>query len=449
MLIVDCAEDFKIWKKELQNNDSFWVPVWSDPFVHAIHNRLSFIYVYMIDSKQEWILSLAHTECMHLQRDLLTGATSSRSIFVLGKKQLKFVLDIPCKDADLVEYWQTHRHLQLQDVDTEAHHFYFKRYHDIVNLNDIIPMVKHFERCQNIKDVFMKSYETWQHDSAFDVYNDMFIDNLYSIEFNGLRVNEKQYYESFNSNGLVAGKTYSEYNIYTSTGRPSNRYGGVNYAALNKEDGTRKSFISRFERGMLLEFDYDSYHLRLIAMAIGYDFPEGNVHEFFAKQYFDKTEINQSEYEQSKQLTFRQIYGGVSKEYAHIKFFQKVQAFVNQLWINFQDDGYIETGIYNRKLYKKSLGDMNANKLFNYFLQSMETEYSLSVINEVNEFIQNYNSKVILYTYDSLLFDYDMTDGRDFILKLKDLMSSNGKMPVKLKAGSNLHELQDMTNKIK
>ena len=92
---------------------------------------------------------------------------------------------------------------------------------------------------------------------------------------------------------------------------------------------------------------------------------------------------------------------------------------------------------------------MNANKLFNYFLQSMETEYSLSVINEVNEFIQNYNSKVILYTYDSLLFDYDMTDGRDFILKLKDLMSSNGKMPVKLKAGSNLHDLQDMTNKIK
>ena len=64
---------------------------------------------------------------------------------------------------------------------------------------------------------------------------------------------------------------------------------------------------------------------------------------------------------------------------------------------------------------------MNANKLFNYFLQSMETEYSLSAINEVNEFIQNYNSKVILYTYDSLLFDYDMRDGRDFILKLKDL----------------------------
>ena len=58
---------------------------------------------------------------------------------------------------------------------------------------------------------------------------------------------------------------------------------------------------------MLLEFDYDSYHLRLIAMAIGYDFPEGNVHEYFARQYFDKTEINQSEYEQSKQLTFRQI----------------------------------------------------------------------------------------------------------------------------------------------
>ena len=59
---------------------------------------------------------------------------------------------------------------------------------------------------KNIKDVFMKSYDTWQYDSVFDTYDQLFIDNLYAIEFNGLRVNEKQYYESFNTNGLVRRK---------------------------------------------------------------------------------------------------------------------------------------------------------------------------------------------------------------------------------------------------
>ena len=56
--------------------------------------------------------------------------------------------------------------------------------------------------------------------------------NLYLIESSGLN----------SSKGLE----YTQYNPYTSTGRPSNRYNGINYAALNKEDGTRDRFVSRF-----------------------------------------------------------------------------------------------------------------------------------------------------------------------------------------------------------
>ena len=38
----------------------------------------------------------------------------------------------------------------------------------------------------------------------------------------------------------------------------------------------------------------------------------------------------------------------------------------------------------NRKLFKDAMSDMNPSKLFNYYLQSMETEYNMAVINEVN-----------------------------------------------------------------
>ena len=76
---------------------------------------------------------------------------------------------------------------------------------------------------------------------------------------------------------------YSEYNPYTATGRPSNRFGGLNFAALNKKDGSRKKFISRYgKEGMLVEMDYDAYHLRLIGDEVNYKFPKGSVHKHMA-----------------------------------------------------------------------------------------------------------------------------------------------------------------------
>ena len=77
---------------------------------------------------------------------------------------------------------------------------------------------------------------------------------------------------------------YSEYNPYTATGHASNRFGGLNFAALNKKMGSRKQFISRFGKdGMLVEMDYDAYHLRLIGVVMSYEFPEGSVHEHMAR----------------------------------------------------------------------------------------------------------------------------------------------------------------------
>ena len=77
---------------------------------------------------------------------------------------------------------------------------------------------------------------------------------------------------------------------------------------------------------------------------------------------------------------------------------------------------------------------MNPNKLFNYLLQASETENNLHVINEVNGILHEYNTELVLYTYDSLLFDFDMKDSKDLILKLKTIMSQSNKYPVKIKA---------------
>ena len=99
-------------------------------------------------------------------------------------------------------------------------------------------------------------------------------------------------------------------------------------------------------------------------------------------------------------------------------------------------------------MHKDYLHDTNPNKLFNYLLQATETEHNMHVINIVNGTLSKYNSKLILYTYDSLLFDFDLRDGKELILKIEEEMSEKGKYPVKIKAGINYHSMNDMTSKL-
>ena len=217
--------------------------------------------------------------------------------------------------------------------------------------------------------------------SEFDRYESFAIDNFFAIEQNGLQVNKKIYTEKFQTNGIHNNKVFTEYNLYTSTGRPSNKYGGVNYAALNKEDGSRESFVSRFEQGMLLEFDYDAYHVRLIADIIDYNLPNGSIHEYFGKQYFGNDKLTKDQYEESKKITFRLLYGGIDKDFAKIPFFGKTQSYVRKLWNQFKSKKYIETPYFKRPMHKDNLRDMNPNKLFNYQLQASETEHNMLILN--------------------------------------------------------------------
>tara|TARA_R110002167_G_scaffold358837_1_gene575123 strand:+ start:939 stop:1541 length:603 start_codon:yes stop_codon:yes gene_type:complete len=199
---------------------------------------------------------------------------------------------------------------------------------------------------------------------------------------------------------------------------------------------------------MLLEMDFDAYHPRLIADIIGYDLPEGSIHEYFAKQYFGKEDISEEEYNQSKKITFRLLYGGIDSDFEKVPFFGKTKQFITQLWKKFKRDGHVLTPLMKRPLYKNCLHDMNPNKLFNYLLQASETEYNLHVLNNVNDLLREYETDIILYTYDSLLFDYNLADGKELLLKLRDVMSQSGRFPVKTKAGINYHNMKDMTSRL-
>ena len=71
-----------------------------------------------------------------------------------------------------------------------------------------------------------------------------------------------------------------------------------------------------------------------------------------------------------------------------------------------------------------------------------------NISNDINDLLCEYNTNIILYTYDSVLFDYDIKDGKELLIKLRDVMSQAGRFPVKTKAGVNYHVMTDMTSRI-
>ena len=417
MVIVNTDILFNQLKQQIQSKPFVLMQMYSDVQKHPQENRISCIWVDFQD--EQYIVPIHHTEKF---RDINNLITTKQTIYVDDLKQYRhnaLVISDDIRDMNWSWYQQTNQPYDMEQHLTNAHHHYNRLHYDKENINDLIPLVKHAEYFGPISKELYKSYE--QHDQTI-------LENLYQIERNGLKTYEK----------II----YSEYNPYTSTGRPSNRFGGLNFAALNKSDGSRKQFISRFSNGVLVEMDFDAYHLRLIGEIVDYKFPKGSVHEHMADLYGFP-------YDEAKALSFKYLYGGISDEVSDNPFFSKVNDYIKLLWQDYKTNNFVQSYIYNRRIHRKNLQDMNPNKLFNYMIQLMETENNIKILSKLQPKLQQYESKLVLYNYDSFLFDFNTKDGLEFLDMVKETIESGGKYPVKISRGVNYHEMDDITEKFK
>jgi hypothetical protein len=256
-----------------------------------------------------------------------------------------------------------------------------------------------------------------------DIFVDRFmIPTLAEIERNGI----------YTTDGMV----YSDYNIHTSTGRPSNAFGGINFAALNKNDGTRKKFVSRFgENGTLVQFDYEAFHLRLAAELMQYMLPTTSVHTYLAEQYYGTTDITPEMYEESKARTFAIMYGQ-TEDTGNVDFFKKLREYQSDLWEQYRQNGFVLSGTGRKVVVPQP---NNPAKVFNYLMQLTETEVSISAIRKVNEYLKMSPTKVVLYTYDAILLD--VPNDELFKMDFVGMTLSDMKYPVRQYRGHNYDEM--------
>ena len=126
------------------------------------------------------------------------------------------------------------------------------------------------------------------------------------------------------------------------------------------------------------------------------------------------------------------MYNGVEDEYKHIPLFEHVAEFVQAMWEEYKRVRY--TTLPNgRKIVQENA---NPQKLFNYYIQCLETVNNVKKLSKLKEYLQNKQSKVLLVVYDSILIDYSAEDGKGTLADIKNILEEDG-YRVKAKKGHN------------
>jgi len=414
------------------------IPIFSDPFLHPLHkdNGLSLLYIKELDGKSQMICQF-HPDCVGVLEDFTW--LEDELIFTPDAKVLQHIH--PFKNViDMNwEWWsQTNKPFDMSKVRNNAYDFFYNKYYNAKRLNEIIPILKHKEWCVELERQMGKMIDI-DESAGWGDYGKDVTEAFTYIEKNGVKVSDDvcDIFDERVRKHISNGRLYTKYNLWTSTGRPSNSFGNVNFAAMKPEQ--RKAIIPEYD--MLVEYDYDAYHLRLIGDLIGYKFEKESVHQHLADKYG-------CSYDEAKQKSFRQLYGGIEKEIRkNITFFSLTYDKINTFWGYFNDNKFIKTDIYNRKLLSKNYTDMNKNKLFNYLIQAYETESNIKTIIELKRYLLDKKTKLVLYGYDSFLFDFSKQDGVSTLTDIKNILERNGHM-VKSQAGSNYGEMNDISDRL-
>ena len=400
---------------------------------HPALTDLSLVYIRPLNDKKGYILCLNHNESLGIDKiellDWLLYHTGK--LWTLDKKKALhwfYPLSDKLFDVNFLEP------VDIKSLDNACISYYYSKHNTLSNVNCLIPISKHYEMCEAIFNMalpIIKQYTLG--DTTFQFNNFRTADVFYNIETNGIKVDKNcfiDYYQGKLTNpqfSLNRSKIYTQYNLYTTTSRPSNTFNSINFAALHKDDGERACF--KPENDKFVELDFQGYHPRLIGEMVNFHFPKD------ANTYVMLGQLLGVTQQEAKELTFKQLYGGVWPEYQYKPFFKDVNMFIDDMWDTYQYGGKYET---ENKIFMPD-ANMTKSKLFNYIVQSKETSTNVELLELVFNLLEGKKTKLVLYTYDAFLFDYSKEDS-NLIQEIINILD----YPVNIKQGKTYHGLEKL-----
>lgn len=396
---------------------------------HPKLSPLSLIYIRSLTEHKGYILCLDHNESFSLDKQQVFDwiNTNTDKLWVLDKKEAMYwypdgdkLFDINfIKQPDLTEA-----------LSTPATTFYYSKHINYPHTNRLIPISKHYEENERVFDVVLPIIQDYRASNVAYAFNNGPLTRVFhEIESQGIKVDKQCFIDCYGNDlrypefNLAKGKIYSQYNLYTTTGRPSNTYNSINFAALNKNNGERMCY--RPTNDKFIEFDIQGYHPRLIGDMIDFNFGDRNTYEMLG----ESLGVTQQE---AKELTFKQLYGGVWAEYKDQPFFKDIVTLTDGIWDEYQYGGQYAT--QNRVFVRDE--EMTPSKLLNYVIQSAETSNNVMLLGGILHLLRNRKTKLVLYTYDAFLFDFANED-KELLTEIKDIIH----YPINIKQGNTYHGL--------
>lgn len=470
VILVQTTKQYFEFIKDLANSDRIVIPITNNNYLHSVATEFSLLFVYNLANNIGYMLSENHPDLYKVPNIWQIIGKEDTKCFIWNKKaffhnyELYYNEYFKCEmnniiDINLIYWFKTNRSYEFNFNNSIAHHLFSNWYYNAKALNNIIPATKHTEIIQdklndilNIIDYYYT--EKLNEDESFNFFNSKVISTLNKIEHSGLKINADIFNKFFDCEDSKNDIVFSEYNLYTATGRPSNRFSGVNFAALNKENGSRESFISRYKDGILVEIDFSAHHLSIIANLIKYNFPKNiSIHEYLGRQYFgiEDRVLTKKEYDESKKISFQLLYGGINENFIDIPFFKQTSEFIDKLWDFWNTYEFIICPFSKRKIYKNNFksDEINKQKLFNYLIQATELDKNIIVIDNILKILNHKNCKIILYVYDSILIDMDIksmgeVETKKILLDIKNIMEKDN-YKVDFKFGKNYNKMLKFT----
>jgi hypothetical protein len=412
-------------------NDCFVKFISLNDNFHPKLSPLSLIYVRDLAAHKGYMLCLEHSESFALDKQTalnwLLGNTDR--LFVLDKKEALYHFPYHDKLYDI-------NFIELVDLtavlDNKCISFFYNKHTNVPNVNALIPISKHYEECENIFSAVLPIIHKYRQDNAVYAFNNGPLTRVFhEIESQGIKVDKQCFIDCYGADlkypefNLHKGKIYSQYNLYTTTGRPSNTYNNINFAALNKNDGERLCYIPSNDK--FIELDIQGYHPRIIGDIVDFNFGDRNTYELLGELLGVTTQ-------EAKELTFKQMYGGVWAEYRDQPFFKDIVTLTDGIWDEYQYGGQYVT---KNKIFTRD-AEMTQSKLLNYIIQSHETSNNVIMLDNILNYLKDKKTKLVLYTYDAFLFDYSEDDGKQLLIDIKNMIH----YPVNIKQGKSYHGLK-------
>lgn len=433
-MIVNSYEEYNMVCSRMNSEEHICTPVYRDRFTHPIANGLLCVQVTFFNG-DTYTISISHrdTACMEMPVGIAKCYTFDIKAYPLPIENLADVSTIRFISKDLAMSIDTLYTNYIWDT--------YRVFETVRDVNKLIPLT--------IWAAVLTQYNSWMllalsgselvEASEEYRFQRSALAALRRIEQEGIAVDPaivKECLGAKTDRYIKDGFLYSQYNLQTTTGRPSNRFGGVNFSSLNKSDGSRAALISRYPDGSLIQLDFDAYHLRLLADWVGCPLPDNeSPHTALAKLYFSVDEVTPELYARGKQITFEIIYGATEETY-DVELFACIASLRTAMFEEYQKTGKLILPTGSSVLVEGA----SPSKILNYHMQAMELVSALPKINSILDILKPESAHLILYTYDSILIDMRTTE---CLPQIVSVLSDNGKFPLHISRGKNYHDMEE------